>query len=86
MKSCQFCGNKNISDKTTEYTYKHNGKYLIINNVPCKQCEYCGEQYFEAKVLKQIEKEYLNIYSSGKKVNKEITIPVESFEEIAITY
>ena len=84
MKVCQFCGNKHIADKTTEYTYKHDEKYLIINHVPCKQCEYCGEQYFEAKVLKQIEQEYLNIYSSGKKVRKAIQVPVESFQEIAI--
>lgn len=83
MEVCQFCGNKNIKNTTTEYTYKHDGKYLIIDHVPCKQCEYCGEQYFEAKILKQIEKEYQNIYASGKKANKEITIPVESFQEIA---
>ena len=83
MRICQFCGNKNIIDTITEYTYKHDGNYLIIDDVPCKQCKYCGERYFEAKVLKQIENEYNNIYSLGKRANREITVPVENFQEIA---
>jgi YgiT-type zinc finger domain-containing protein len=83
MKHCNFCGNRNFKYTQTEYTYKHNGKYLLIESVPCQQCEYCGEKYFEAKVLKQIENEFSNIYSGGKKVNREIIIPTESFSEIA---
>ncbi len=82
MKSCNFCGNKSFKKVETEYTYKHNGKYLLIDKVPCTQCEYCGEQYFEAKVLKQIESEFSNIYSGRKKVNREIVIPTESFSEM----
>ena len=84
MKKCSFCGNKNIKNNTTEYTYKHNGKYLLINNVPCKQCEFCGEKYFEAKVLRQIEEEFLNIQSGKKKVSKELIIPFEDFTEMVI--
>ena len=86
MKICQFCGNKHIVDTIMEYTYKHDGNYLIIDNVPCKKCEYCGERYFEARVLKQIENEYNNIYSFGKKAQKLITVPVENFQEIAKAY
>lgn len=82
MEKCNFCGNKNLKEIKTEYTYKHKGKYLLIDDVPCIQCEYCGEQYFEAKVLKQIEKEFSNIYSGRKKANKEIIVPMESFQEL----
>lgn len=85
MKSCNFCGNKNLKNNKTDYTYKHNGKYLLIEQVPCIQCEFCGEQYFEAKVLKQIEKEFINIYNGTKKVNKEIIIPTENFSEMAFS-
>ena len=34
---------------------KHDDKYFIVNNVPCEECEYCGEQYFEAQVLKKMK-------------------------------
>ncbi len=85
MEICHFCGNKNFVENHVQYTYQRNGKYIMVENVPCEQCEYCGEQYFEAKVLKQIEKEFEAIYSKGKKVKKEIIIPVESFSEIFST-
>ena len=74
-------GNKHIKHCFTEYTYKKDGHYLIINNVPCLQCEFCGEKYFEAKVLKQIEKEFFAI-QNGKKTLQEISVPVEEFSKL----
>ena len=83
MKSCSFCGNKNIKQALSEYTYKHDAKYMIFKNVPCLQCEYCGEKYFEAKVLKQIENEFIAI-QNGKKVQEENSEPVEDFSRLDV--
>ncbi len=52
-KICNFCGNKNFREKQTQYIYRHNEQLLIVEDVPCEECEYCGEQYFKAKVLKK---------------------------------
>ncbi|MBI5185011.1 MAG: YgiT-type zinc finger protein [Nitrospinae bacterium] len=82
MKICHFCGNKNFKNIEVQYTYKQNDQFLIVDDVPCEQCEYCGEQYFKGKVLKQIEKEFNSIHLHGKKVKKEIIVPVEQFHEI----
>ncbi len=82
MKVCHFCGNKNFKSTKAQYTYKHNDKYLMVEDVPCEQCAYCGEQYFEGSVLKQIEKEFNAIHSKNKKVKKELIIPVEQFIEV----
>ena len=79
---CQFCGNRNFKEVLVSYTYKHKGKYLLVNDVPCKQCEYCGEQYFRADVLKSIEKEFNEIYLHGKKANRVIKVPVEQYASI----
>jgi YgiT-type zinc finger domain-containing protein len=81
MENCSFCGNKNFKTTKIEYTYKQNDKYLLINDVPCIQCEYCGEKYFEAKVLKDIEHEFFKIYNEGKKTNT-IAVPIEGYEEL----
>jgi len=81
MQSCSFCKNKNIKNTKVEYTYKHDGKYMIFHNVPALQCEYCGEKYFEAKVLKQIEKEFISV-QLGKKTPKEISVAVEDFDKL----
>ena len=81
MQNCSFCGNENIKKSLVEYTYKHDGKYMIFHNVPALQCEYCGEKYFDAKVLKQIEKEFVAV-QNGKKVSKEISVAVEDFDKL----
>jgi len=70
MKICHFCGNKNFNKKNVQYTYKHNDKFFIVNDVPCEECEYC------------IEKEFSQIYASGKVPTSEIKVPIENFIEI----
>ena len=62
-----------------QYIYKHNGQLMIVNDVPCEQCEYCGEQYFKAEVLKKIEDDFNQVYTNRKKADQEIRVPVEQF-------
>jgi YgiT-type zinc finger domain-containing protein len=81
-KICSFCGNRNFINQEAQYIYKHDDKYFIVNNVPCEECEYCGEQYFEAQVLKKIEADFNRIYLSGKKPKREIQVPMEEFVNI----
>ena len=81
-KICNFCGNKNFRERHVQYIYKHNDQFLVVNNVPCEECEYCGEQYFKAEVLKKIEEDFNAIYQSGKKAKKEVKVPVEEYVEI----
>ena len=81
-KVCNFCGNKNFREKIVQYIYRHDGQYLLVDNVPCEECEYCGEQYFKTAVLKKIEKDFEAIYSSGKMAKGEVKVPVEDFVEI----
>lgn len=81
-KICNFCGNKNFKEKHIQYIYRHDDQFLVVNRVPCEECEYCGEQYFKAEVLKKIEKEFKEIYFSGKKAKREVKVPVEEFMEI----
>lgn len=82
MKHCHFCGNKHIRETTCQYTYQRNDKYLMVDQVPCRQCEYCGEQYFAADVLKAIESEFEAIHVHGKVPKRKIDVPVERFMEI----
>ncbi|MBF8302768.1 MAG: hypothetical protein HW396_1049 [Candidatus Dadabacteria bacterium] len=81
-KICNFCGNKNFRERYVQYIYKHDDQFLVVNNVPCEECEYCGEQYFKADVLKKIEKDFGDIYLFGKRAKKELKVPVEEFVEI----
>ena len=79
---CNFCGNKNFSLKRVEYLYRHNGDFLLVNNVPCEECDFCGERYYDTTVLKQIEGLFFDIHVHGKKAKKEASLPIEDFVEI----
>jgi len=79
---CHFCGNKNFNKTKVQYIYKYNQQFLIMDDVPCEQCEFCGEQYFKGNVLRQIEEEFKRIYIQGKKPKKELRIPIEPFQEV----
>jgi len=82
MEICHFCGNKNFKENTVQYTYARDGKYIMVEKVPCHQCEYCGEQYFAAKVLQAIEQEFEAVHVLGKPVGKTLLVPVETFADI----
>lgn len=66
-KVCSFCGDKNFRESNVQYIYRHDNRFLIVNNVPCAECEYCGEQYFKANVLKKIEKNFNDRCFADKK-------------------
>ncbi len=82
---CNFCGNRNFKASKVQYIYKHDGKFLIVDDVPCEQCEYCGEQYFEGNVLRKIEEEFQHIHVHGKKPRREMTVPIEQFHQLQYT-
>lgn len=79
---CSFCGHKELQPRQTQYIYRHNSQFLIVDDVPCLQCDYCGEQYFEGLVLREIEKRFNELHVHGRKANKEVQIPVEHFSNL----
>nr|VFJ45782.1 MAG: YgiT-type zinc finger domain-containing protein [Candidatus Kentron sp. DK]VFJ49106.1 MAG: YgiT-type zinc finger domain-containing protein [Candidatus Kentron sp. DK] len=81
---CNFCGNKHSRETTVQYIYRHDGEFLIVNDVPCEQCAYCGEQYFEGKVLRRIEEEFARIHIQGKRPQKELRVPLERYSELQL--
>lgn len=53
---CFHCGKDELRADTTQYFCKLNGHYIIIENVPCEKCDFCGETYFNVSVMEKIEK------------------------------
>ena len=77
---CLFCSHRNMADKHVEYFYRSGERFLVVTDVPCLECEFCGEHYFEAAVLKKIERDFVAIQNTDKKPMKTITVPVDAFE------
>ena len=36
--------------KTVQYIYRHEEKFLVVNEVPCEECTYCVERYYDGPV------------------------------------
>ncbi|MEK7449602.1 MAG: YgiT-type zinc finger protein [Planctomycetota bacterium] len=80
--ACNFCGNQKFQNKEVQYIYRHNGNFLIVNDVPSEECTYCGEQYFKSDVLKKIEQDFRRIYTSHGKPKHMVEVPVEEFAQL----
>lgn len=76
---CVFCGNKHLSAKTTRYLHQQDGEMLIVEEVPCMECDFCGEQYFDIGVLKRIESDHLEIAEHRRQPQRYVRVAVESF-------
>jgi YgiT-type zinc finger domain-containing protein len=76
---CAFCGNKNLSKKNTRYIHQQGDNLLIVDDAPYLECDFCGEQYFDAYVLKTIEADHISIINHQKMPNRVQTVAVENF-------
>ena len=69
---CHFCGGE-VLEKEISVDYRW-GKDLIaiIENVPTGVCQVCGEQYFKADIVKEMEK----LVHSNESPKKMIEVPL----------
>ena len=80
---CAFCGNKHLTATTTRYLHQHNDAMLIVEDVPCLECNFCGEHYFDIDVLKRIENDHRQITEHRRQPTKYVQVAVERFNEMA---
>lgn len=53
---CLACKNDVMQKTTNAYFAQLDGRYVIVENVPCYKCEKCGEVFYSASTLETIEK------------------------------
>jgi YgiT-type zinc finger domain-containing protein len=52
---CVYCGGTVTAGTTTDHYRWGSGYLVVVENVPCGICRSCGEEYFEASVVRQVE-------------------------------
>ena len=52
---CFYCKN-NLSDGLTTHVSDFGKSVIVIRNVPCFKCEFCGGVAYAGSVVKQLEK------------------------------
>lgn len=67
---CMFCKCNTVKTSTTTHVVNYKGCIIVIKNVPCEECEQCGEKFYIDEVAKQLE----SLVSMAKKLMQEISV------------
>ena len=65
---CMACKNDGMIEATATYFAHLENCYVIIENVPCKKCEQCGEEVFSASVMERIDEILASVANLAGKV------------------
>ena len=53
--TCYFCARGVLEERRVTVDFRWGEKLTIIHNVPAKVCNECGERYYDASVVEQME-------------------------------
>ena len=76
METCYFCKKGILEDKRVTVDFRWGSKLIVIEEVPAKVCNECGEKYYSAEVSRKMEK----IATEGKG-EKVIEVPLARLHE-----
>ena len=76
---CSFCGSDRYGERRIEYLYSHKGKYLLVPNTPVEVCLDCGMVYYDAAVLKEIERRFFAIQHKEEEPDRYIEMPAMAY-------
>ena len=74
---CQSCGRNGVESRRVTRSFGSGSKLLLIEGIPIWSCPHCGESYFTAQTMHQIER----IKALRKSVATARAIPVAEFRE-----
>lgn len=67
---CMFCKCDTVISSFTTHVVNYNGTIIVIKNVPCEECEQCGEKFYTDDVAEKIEK----LVNLAKQMMQEIAV------------
>lgn len=67
---CMFCKCKTVKPSTTTHVVNYKNCIIIVKNVPCEECEQCGEKYYTDEVAERLEQ----LVNAAKKLMQEIAV------------
>jgi YgiT-type zinc finger domain-containing protein len=73
---CDYCHSKlPLSEKRVTVYRKRQGQVFVLENVPARVCQTCGERYFAAEVVQAMEK----MMTEPAVPTRTMTVPVIAF-------
>ena len=71
MEQCFFCKHGVLVDKRVTVDFRWGKRLVIIEDVPAKVCNECGERYYSATVSRLMEE-----IAMRRKVDKYVEVPL----------
>ena len=53
---CDICGKEGVRERSVSRAYGEGADMLVIEGIPALSCPHCGESYFTADTLHEIER------------------------------
>lgn len=70
LNMCMFCKSTTTIQSTTTHVVNYKDCIIVIKNVPCIECDQCGEKYYTDEVAEKLE----IIVNMAKKLMQEIAV------------
>lgn len=67
---CMLCKCDTVKQSTTTHVVNYNSSVIVIKNVPCEECEQCGEIFYTDEVAERLEK----IVNDAKKLLQDLSV------------
>ena len=67
---CFYCKCKTTVPSVTTHVVTLKDCVIIVKNVPCEECEQCGDKYFSDEVMEELE----HIIDKAQEIASEIYI------------
>ena len=67
---CNVCFSDDKIETKTTFTVEYNDCIIVIKNVPCLECQRCGEIIFSDEVSEKLER----LTDAAKKIMQEISV------------
>lgn len=69
--TCEFCGGETGKKKVKRQHWLH-GRLYIVENVEAEVCTECGERYFHAKTLDELDRLLESSHAVKEKLEVEV--------------
>ncbi|HEV8715404.1 MAG TPA: type II toxin-antitoxin system MqsA family antitoxin, partial [Candidatus Binatia bacterium] len=76
---CAACGRAGVQHREVTRSFGRGPSLLVIEGIPLWSCPHCGESYFTAQTLHEIER----IKTLRKSVAVERRVPVAAFQGLS---
>ncbi len=76
---CEYCSGTLIEKRVTVY-HRWKGHLTVVEDVPARVCQQCGERYYAAEVIEEVER----LAKERTKPARTLAVPVRVYGQAGV--